>query len=132
MMKFLISIIILITTAVTFAQEQGSIQGIVLDHEVDNEPLAFAHVSLKGDTNAMRTEMDGSYSLQVKPGTYTLVFSFIGYKKQEVVDIMVKSGETTTVKDISLGALQIDKAQLSKMTANEGAKKVSTASLLFK
>lgn len=131
-MKFLLTLILLISTSVAFAQEEGYIKGIVLDQEMDNEPLAFAHISIKGHDTTMRTELDGSYNMQVKPGTYSIEFSFTGYTKKIITDIIVKDGKTTTINDITLGALQFDKAQLSKITEKESAQKVSVASLLFK
>lgn len=107
-------IILLLFSAIGFAQNKGTITGIVLDKEVDNTPLPFANVFIKGTTIGTTTEFEGNYSFQVSPGTYTLVFSFIGYQTIEVPNVIVSSGKTTTVnktlsasEGVSLSEIQI-------------------------
>lgn len=81
------------------AQERGIIKGKLLDKEMNNEPLSFASVVLKGTTTGTETDMEGNFSLSVKPGTYVVTFSFLGYKTIEV-PVTVKAGETVTVNKI--------------------------------
>ncbi|MFZ2282980.1 MAG: TonB-dependent receptor, partial [Lutibacter sp.] len=107
-------IILLLLSTFSFGQNKGTIAGIVLDKEVNNAPLPFANVFIKGTTIGATTEFEGNYSLQVNPGTYTLVFSFIGYQTIEVPNVIVKAGETTTVnktlsasEGVSLSEIQI-------------------------
>ena len=57
------------------------VSGIVTD--TNNEPLIGVSVAEKGTTNGAITDVDGKYSLTVRP-TSTLRFSFISYKTQEV------------------------------------------------
>ena len=58
-----------------------SITGTVVD--ATGEPIIGASVVEKGTTNGIITDLDGKFSLSVKPGAI-LVFSYIGYKNQEV------------------------------------------------
>ncbi|MFD1292816.1 TonB-dependent receptor domain-containing protein [Lutibacter holmesii] len=113
MKKIFIAILLLVTT-ITFSQTKGSISGTVFDKEFDNAPLPFANVFIKGTTTGTTTEFEGTYSLQVAPGTYTLVFSFIGYETIEVPNILVKEGENVVVnktmnasQGVSLNEIQI-------------------------
>ena len=46
-------------------------------------PLIGATVMEKGTTNGTVTDIDGNFSLNVKPGA-TLVISYVGYESQEV------------------------------------------------
>lgn len=46
-------------------------------------PVPGVNVLIKGTQNGVSTDMDGSYSISVSPGT-VLVYSFIGFKKQEI------------------------------------------------
>jgi len=73
----------------------GKVNGFVFDSESNNEPLLFASVSLKNTDISTTTDIDGSYFLNVTPGTYTLVFSFIGYKTLEIENVIVSSNGTT-------------------------------------
>lgn len=62
-------------------QQKQSISGVVKD--AAGEPVIGASVLEKGTTNGTITDFDGKFSLSVVPGT-TLIFSYIGYKPQEV------------------------------------------------
>lgn len=74
-----LSLFVLCTTVV-FAQ-QKSIKGTVVD--ATGEPLIGVNVSVKGTTIGIITDIDGNYSLEV-PTNATLVFSYIGYRTQEL------------------------------------------------
>ncbi|GLB53395.1 outer membrane protein [Neptunitalea chrysea] len=88
---FLLSIALLPLFA---AAQQGTVTGKVIDGEF-NDVLPFANVTVKGDSSKGTTsDFDGVYSLSLDPGTYTLVFSFIGYNSKEVTDVVVKANET--------------------------------------
>ena len=61
--------------------QQKTITGTVIDTR--HEPVIGASVLEKGTSNGTITNLDGEYSLKVSPGA-TLVFSYIGYKTQEI------------------------------------------------
>ena len=106
MKKFTI-ILLLLFAGFTQAQEKGIIEGIVLDGQQTNEPLAFVIVTLKNASINTSTNIDGAYALEVKPGTFTLVFNFPGYEKIEASNIIVKAGEITSIKNIALAAREL-------------------------
>ena len=49
-----------------------------------NGPLPGASVLVKGTTNGTQTDFDGNYTLNNVDDAATLVFSYIGYKTQEI------------------------------------------------
>ena len=49
-----------------------------------NGPLPGASVLVKGTTNGTQTDFDGNYTLNDVEDSATLVFSYIGYKTQEI------------------------------------------------
>ncbi len=49
----------------------------------DSSPLPMATVLVKNKTMGVATDSDGKYSIELEPGTYTLVFSYIGYENVE-------------------------------------------------
>ena len=99
MKKIYIALLLLINT-VAFSQSKGTISGTILDKEFDNSPLPYADVYIKGTSIGTTTEFEGKYNLQVEPGTYTVVFSFIGYKTIEEKNVVVKAGQNIVLNKI--------------------------------
>ena len=81
------------------AQTRGAVKGILKDAQSE-EPLIYANVVLKGTTTGTVTDNDGNYQLlNVKPGTYTLIFNYLGYKDVENV-IEIRAGETQEINGV--------------------------------
>ncbi|MDR1348692.1 MAG: TonB-dependent receptor [Prevotellaceae bacterium] len=70
-----------ISVSFMFAQSKIKITGTVTGQ--NSEPLVGVSVVEKGVMNAVATENDGKYSISVAQGA-TLVYSYIGYKTQEI------------------------------------------------
>ncbi|MEM6865545.1 MAG: carboxypeptidase-like regulatory domain-containing protein, partial [Bacteroidota bacterium] len=84
-MKTYFLLLFTIMSTVGLAQKNGSIVGKLTDKELNNEPLAFANVLIKGSTQGTTSDFDGLFEItDVAPGTYTLVISFLGYETLEV------------------------------------------------
>ena len=77
---------------ITFAQS-GIITGTVNDGEY-NDILPFANVIIKDSQLGALSDFEGKYSLELKPGIYTVQFSFVGYQTLEINEVIVKNGET--------------------------------------
>ena len=75
-------IVCLILSFSFYLEAQVTITGIVKDS--NGEPFVGATVSEKGTTNGTVTNVSGSYSLTVAGPQSVLVFSFIGYLKEEI------------------------------------------------
>ncbi|WP_158293199.1 TonB-dependent receptor [Tamlana fucoidanivorans] len=63
-------------------QAQNKISGTVKD--ATGMPLPGVNVIQKGTTNGTVTDFDGNYSLLLKEGKQTMVFSFIGFQTKEI------------------------------------------------
>lgn len=61
-------------------QQGAKISGVITDSE---GPIIGASVVEKGTSNGTITDLDGRFSLDVKPGAI-LVVSYVGYASQEV------------------------------------------------
>jgi outer membrane receptor protein involved in Fe transport len=85
-----------------FAQNTGTITGVLLDKDSNNQPLPFANVLIKGTKIGANTDIDGKYSISAAPGNYTIQFSFLGYESVEV-PVTVSANETVTANS-SLGS----------------------------
>ena len=100
--RFLLSLMALLASTLMYApterqrvgeQSSGMITGTVVDDL--GEGVIGATVKEKGTSNGTVTDFDGNFKLKVKAGT-TLVFSYIGYEKQEQP---AKNGMKVTLKD---------------------------------
>ncbi len=82
--------------SVSMAFAQGKVSGTIIDGEF-NEPLAFANVLVKGTAIGVTSDFDGKYELELEAGTYTLVFSFVGYATKEITDVVVTEDEVVSL-----------------------------------
>ncbi|MCK0130426.1 TonB-dependent receptor [Flavobacteriaceae bacterium F08102] len=127
-MKKTITLVFLLITYLAIAQDKGIIQGKVIDKEMNNEPLPFANVFIKDSQTGTTTNLDGIYSFNADPGTYTMVFSYVGYQKIEVPNIIVKPGEVTTLENVILEAAE--GMTLKEVIVKSTVQKESVAALL--
>ncbi|MDT0558139.1 TonB-dependent receptor [Ichthyenterobacterium sp. W332] len=99
---------------VSLSFSQGKVAGTVIDGEF-SEPMAFANILVKDTTTGTSSDFDGKYELELEEGTYTLVFSFIGYSTQEITGVVIKSGEVTTI-DVILETNSLDTVVITTTT----------------
>jgi hypothetical protein len=86
--------------------QTGKISGTIIDGEF-NEPMAFANVLIKNTTKGTTSDFDGKYLIDFEPGSYTLVFSYIGYQTIEISDVLVSSGGDVVV-DVTLNTNSLE------------------------
>ncbi|MEM9024234.1 MAG: DUF5686 family protein, partial [Bacteroidota bacterium] len=49
----------------------------------DSEPLSFATIYIKQLETGVSTNADGRYEIKLSPGTYDLIFQYLGYQTQQ-------------------------------------------------
>ncbi len=82
-----------------FAQTSGKLVGRVTDQA--GEPLIGANVIIDGTTMGAATDIEGYYSIiNVRAGTYSIRFRFLGYKTRVVENIRVSPDQTTKLDAI--------------------------------
>jgi outer membrane receptor protein involved in Fe transport len=73
-----------------WAKDLGYITGSIYDSQT-GEPLPGVTIMIEGGKTGTYSDLDGHFTLKnLEPGTYTLIFSLIGYK-QSKDSVMVKS-----------------------------------------
>jgi TonB-dependent receptor len=92
----------LITLLISFATiswaQNGTIGGKVTDAKTQ-EAIIGANVVIEGTTVGAATDIDGNFLIaNVKPGTYSLVITFVTYKSHTITDVVVESGKKTNVE----------------------------------
>jgi hypothetical protein len=76
---------ILILISFFCLQFSGYAQTFVLSGKITdskNNPLSFASVLVKGTTIGTNSNVDGFYTLRLKPGQYEIIFQYVGYKRE--------------------------------------------------
>lgn len=98
-MKYILLIFVFAVATYTNAQQTtGSIVGKLTDREQNDEPLAFANVLIKGTTTGTTSDFDGLYEISgLEPGTYIVVYSYLGYETVEIPNVTVEAGKVTSV-----------------------------------
>lgn len=101
--KTILSFLLFIVSISMYAQSQ--ISGKVIDKS-NGEALIGVTVLVENTGDGAITDIDGNYNISLKPGTYTLVFSYIGFddvkqdvvaKEKEITYLDMAMGETKTV-----------------------------------
>jgi hypothetical protein len=104
MQKFLlivITILFICTSPAIYSQSTGKIMGKIADNST-NEGIPFANILLEGTSIGAASDIEGNYViLNIPPGTYNIVASYIGYQKIRITDVRVNVGFTTTL-DVKL------------------------------
>lgn len=90
MRRLILFVFVIFSVAEVYAQ--NTVKGRVTSEE--GEGLPGVSVVVKGTTSGTVTDYDGNYSLNVKSGDATLVFSFVGMETKE---IMVNNRSTIDV-----------------------------------
>ena len=62
------------------------INGVISDKH--GEPLPFASIYIKNTTYGVSSNAFGEYFIELKPGNYTIVYSYIGFKSDEKLIIL--------------------------------------------
>lgn len=102
------------STGFTAVAQTGKVSGVVKD--TNGEPLIGATVMVKGTSNGVSTDANGSFSINAKPGT-TLVVSYVGHKSKEVkaangMNVALES-TSTSLDEVVVTALGLKKDKKS-------------------
>jgi hypothetical protein len=124
-------LILIILTFITVDAFSSYVKGVVRDE--NNEALPFSSVYIKNSTYGTAANINGKYFLEVKPGKYTLVFSFIGYETLEkeinitynkplVLDVVLKRSPGM-INEVEIVADKKDRAKMIMQKVRENRKK---------
>ena len=94
--SLLIIILLSLTSSSIYAGTKGKIAGKVTDS--NGETLVGVQVFIEGTTKGTTTDIEGRYSLvNLDPGEYTVVFTYIGFATVKVEKVEVLVDKTTTI-----------------------------------
>lgn len=99
-----------------------NVSGFVKDEE--GAPLAGVAIRVKNSRGGTSTKADGSYKIELPTGNETLIFSFIGFKSQEVsvsgrsvINVQLASDNTALEEVVFVGYGQQKKIHLTGAVA---------------
>ena len=99
LLQRLLPVFILSAFTFVFVQAQtGTIEGIVKD--AGGNYLAGASITIQGKTQGATANASGYYAIQIQPGNYVVLVSYVGYSPQ-TSSVTVIAGKNTT-NDVTL------------------------------
>lgn len=103
-------------TSIAFAQT-NSIKGRVFDVN-NNEPIAFANIYIDSTTIGTTSDIEGNYEIKnLRPGTYNLVVSYMGYKMKTIAEVRVAPNKPTS---LDIGVIE-ESGDLQEVTVTASA-----------
>jgi TonB-linked SusC/RagA family outer membrane protein len=117
-------------SAQVFAQADKTVSGIVKDER--NQPLPGVSIAIKGISTGTVTDVNGHFSLKVKSGRETLVFTFIGYARIEeplnnrtTINISLAENQNSLNEVIVIGYGTVKKRDLTGSVASVSGKDIA-------
>ncbi len=96
-LKSLITGVILLSPFCYISAQTSTIKGRVFN-SINNEAVPFANIYIDSTSVGTTTDIEGNYRItDLKPGTYSLICSFIGFKRQISSEVNVSSARITTL-----------------------------------
>ncbi|MGA8854739.1 MAG: SusC/RagA family TonB-linked outer membrane protein, partial [Christiangramia sp.] len=123
----LLTLLLVLVVQIAFAQEK-TVTGTVVDDE--GLPLPGLNVIEKGTSNGVQTDFDGNYSITVAQGN-VLVFSYVGFAKQEVtvgpadvIDVTMKVDASALEEVVVMGYVSKRREDLTGSAVQIGSEDI--------
>jgi TonB-dependent receptor len=76
--------------------QTGTVRGTIYD-DTSGETIIFCNIVVAETSKATTSDLDGAYSFELEVGTYTLVFSYLGYSDLTISDVTVEANKITSL-----------------------------------
>ncbi|MCB0763060.1 MAG: TonB-dependent receptor [Flavobacteriales bacterium] len=107
-MRYIFTLLPLCIGSITLGQSTGEIHGRILDAQGEPVPLVSVAAWPNGTGPATEADMEGRFVLKpLQPGTYTLRFSFTGYKTFDLGNISVGSDRITRIGNVEMEGTEL-------------------------
>ena len=97
MKKCLITILFILTAFIFKAEAQEFVLSGRIVNE-DNKPVSFVSMYIRNSTYGTTSNEDGFYQFKLSPGTYSIIYRFVGYKQQIKVVTITGGNQKIDVK----------------------------------
>ncbi|MGB1032718.1 MAG: carboxypeptidase regulatory-like domain-containing protein, partial [Flavobacteriales bacterium] len=117
--KIIISLLLSFVVSIGAIAQSGTLKGSVSDGET-GEPLPFVNVVVFLNGNQVtgtNTDFDGNYVIKpINPGTYDVMFSFVGYQQRKVTGVSVSSNKIQFLDATLSSGVAIDEVEIIEYT----------------
>lgn len=121
-----VGFLLLLSPQLASAQNTGTIQGVVVEGTTD-EPIPGANVIIEELGIGEATDLNGAYTIEnVPPGTYTLVVSFIGFRRYETIVELAPGGIVNQNIELIEDRLGLDEVVVTGQGAAVETRRLST------
>lgn len=118
-------VVLLVLFSITTAQAQnGKLSGIVRDES--NETLPGVTVRAEELNAGTVTQIDGSFSIDLKEGSYTIIFNYVGFETKKITGVEIKKDAVT---DLNITLAQGKKGKLQDVVVTATFNKASVEGL---
>ncbi|SEG27397.1 Outer membrane receptor proteins, mostly Fe transport [Sphingobacterium lactis] len=104
-------------------QQPGRLSGRIIDDR--GNPLPKATIRVLGANVSVQSAIDGTYSIPLAVGTYSIQVSYVSYQTQQISDIRISAGETQRLNI----TMKESNASIETITVRSTFKKASVAGL---
>ncbi len=111
-------------TSAAFAAD-GRVVGKIIDQQT-NEALIGVTIIVEGTGKGAVTDVEGRFNLSLEPGSYSLLFQYVGYQKKILSDVTVKPSGVLELKV----ALQTASQNMKEVVVTASVKKETINALL--
>ena len=120
-LKGILTLLLAFVVQLSFAQEK-TVTGKVAD--ADGLPIPGVNIKVKGTKQGTQTDFDGNFSIEAS-SDQTLVFTYVGYGKEEV-----KVGEKTTINVTLTKGEELDEVFITAYGTTDRDKLTSSVSVV--
>ena len=127
MKKYIISLSTILFTFMVFAQEKGSITGVVKDNET-GKAISKAEVLIEQLAQGTVVSDNGTFEIEnIKPGVYTIQSHVLGYVTEKLSNIKVEAGKNTEIIfSMDLENVLLDEVTISATKINKTIDKIGS------
>ena len=107
MSKLKLIIFLILCLVIAASMSAQTVSGVITDATDSTEPLIGVSITVDGSSRGTITDLDGTYSLDLPPGTYTLIARYVGFTTSEQ-EITLTEGQSLTADFILDQGVNID------------------------
>ncbi len=105
-MRHLLVVLFCLATSLAFSQN-GTIRGTVFEG-TNGESVIGANILVKETSAGAVSDLDGKFTINIEPGTYSLQVTYIGFQELTIEGVEVKANEVTLLGDIRIMESSLD------------------------
>lgn len=112
--------------AITLYAETGTLRGTIIEAETGLTVIG-ANIFIEELSTGTTTDLDGQFSLNLDPGTYTIRITYIGFQTVTIEGVEIEEGKVTLLKEIPL---QEENLELSEVVVTAKAMRNTETALI--